>query len=332
MDVCGSVLSRRCSTSYTSYSTLSPLHSYFFAFWPPSLSLDTFPPPKSERISPSSPAHLDLPPLRVFAFQSPFLSLDSFPLPKYKKISSSSPAHLDLPPLRFFCFPATLPLLRHFSPSQIQKNLALISCLTSISRLPDFFAFWPPFLSFDSLVSPLSNPHMLPPGDPESQPRDIQAHISFFAQARRGAFLSFLPVDQFVFVFARSSHATICDISVFPHVPSADFFFRRGRLFFVRPRGRRSLRSRARARRWLVCAPRRTIPTRIFGLTASRYHYAPLSVEKPVSRKGKPRIPDMGAALVRTGAMCISRLMTYGASLAQMVQTTVNAYKRTKDI
>ena len=42
--------------------------------------------------------------------------------------------------------------------------------------------------------------------------------------------------------------------------------------------------------------------------------------------------PDIGAALVRTGAMCISRLMTYGASLAQMVQTTVSAYKRTKDI
>ena len=40
----------------------------------------------------------------------PFLPLDSFPPPESKKISPSSPAHLDLPPPRFFCFPATLPL------------------------------------------------------------------------------------------------------------------------------------------------------------------------------------------------------------------------------
>ena len=64
-------------------------------------------------------------------------------------------------------------------------------------------------------------------------------------------------------VFASGSPATVCDIFVFSYVASADFFFRRSRLFFARPRGRPSLRSRARAHRWLVCAPRAgTIPTR----------------------------------------------------------------------
>ena len=45
-------------TSYTSYSTLSPLHSYFFAFWPPFSALDSCPPLESKKVRTSAlPSH-----------------------------------------------------------------------------------------------------------------------------------------------------------------------------------------------------------------------------------------------------------------------------------
>ena len=79
----------------------SPLHSYFFAFWPPFSPLDSFPPLKSKIISPSSPVPLTLPTLPLsplhsyfFAFWPPFSPLDSFPPPKSKKVRTSAlPSH-----------------------------------------------------------------------------------------------------------------------------------------------------------------------------------------------------------------------------------------------
>ena len=49
-------------------------------------------------------------------------------------------------------------------------------------------------------------------------------YFFFVAQARRGAFLLLSPASRFVFVFARSSYATICDIFVSSYVSGADCF------------------------------------------------------------------------------------------------------------
>jgi hypothetical protein len=57
----------------------------FFVFWPPFLSLDSFPPPKSKKSRPHLPLTSVSRLSDFFAFQPPSLSLDSVPPPKSKK-------------------------------------------------------------------------------------------------------------------------------------------------------------------------------------------------------------------------------------------------------